>query len=151
MLNTRLQGAASPAPRPVPVLARALAAVAVGFGLLTLYSGGQVLFTEAARAAAGDYVPLVVWFNFLAGFAYVVAGIGLWRLRPWAAWLAAAIALSTLAVFAALGVHIAIGGAYEVRTVAAMTLRSLVWLAIAAAAFRMLGGGLSFRRPRPRT
>jgi hypothetical protein len=149
MLNTRLQGAATPGPRPAPLLARALAAVAVGFGLLTLSSGGQVLFTEAARAAAGAYVPLVVWFNFLAGFAFFAAGIGLWRLRPWAVWLAVAIAAATLLVFAGLGVYIAIGGGYEMRTVAAMTLRSLVWLAIAAAGFRLLRGGT--RSPRPAT
>ncbi len=29
---------------------------------------------EAARTAAGAYVPLVLWFNFIAGFAYVITG-----------------------------------------------------------------------------
>ena len=32
---------------------------------------------EAARAAAGQFMPFVLWFNFIAGFAYVVAGVGL--------------------------------------------------------------------------
>lgn len=50
------------------------ALLAVGFGLLTLWSGGNVLFGgEDARAAAGNYVPFVVVFNFAAGFAYVLA------------------------------------------------------------------------------
>ena len=40
----------------------------------------------AARQAAGHYVPFVLWFNFLAGFAYIVAGVGLWMRRRWAAW-----------------------------------------------------------------
>tara|TARA_R110002110_G_scaffold239506_1_gene455438 strand:- start:59 stop:493 length:435 start_codon:yes stop_codon:yes gene_type:complete len=35
--------------------------------------------------SAGHYGPFVVWFNFLAGFAYVVAGFGLWFRRRWAA------------------------------------------------------------------
>jgi hypothetical protein len=49
------------------------------FGALTIASGGRVLFvSEAARVATGNYVPFVVWFNFLAGFAYVAAGVGLW-------------------------------------------------------------------------
>jgi hypothetical protein len=35
--------------------------------------------TEATRAAAGNAVPFVLWFNFLAGFAYILAGLGLLR------------------------------------------------------------------------
>ncbi|MDP6882721.1 MAG: hypothetical protein QF830_01170 [Rhodospirillales bacterium] len=65
-----------------PRWAVALAFVAAAFGLVTLKSGGEVLFFEGAgRQAAGDYVSFVVWFNFLAGFAYIVAaaGLALWR------------------------------------------------------------------------
>lgn len=112
--------------------------VAVLFGLLTIQEGGAVLFwSESARAAAGQYVPFVVWFNFLAGFAYVAAGSGLWFRRRWAAGLAFMIAAATLTVFAAFGVHIA-GGGYELRTVIAMSLRSVVWIAIAAVAHRFV-------------
>jgi len=118
---------------------RSAAAIAVLFGLLTIFSGGRALFGGAeARAAAGAYVPFVLWFNFLAGFAYVAAGAGLWWGRRWAALLALAIAGATLLVFAAFGIHIWRGGAYEARTVGAMTLRSLVWIAIAVLAARRL-------------
>ena len=113
--------------------------IAVGFGLLTIKEGGTILFgNAAARAAAGNYVPFVLWFNFLAGFAYVAAGIGLWRQQRWAAWLAAAIAVATALTFAAFGAHVASGGAYEQRTVIAMSLRTLVWTAIAVLAYRRL-------------
>ena len=113
--------------------------IAVGFGLLTIKEGGTILFgNAAARAAAGNYVPFVLWFNFLAGFAYVIAGIGLWRQQRWAAWLAAAIAVATALTFAAFGAHVASGGAYEQRTVIAMSLRTLVWTAIAVLAYRRL-------------
>ncbi len=116
---------------------RIAAVIAVAFGALTIVSGGTALFGgPAARAAVGDAVPFVLWFNFLAGFAYVAAGIGLWLHRPWAASLALLIALATLAVFAAFGLHVATGGAFEPRTVGAMALRSLVWLAIAGVARR---------------
>jgi uncharacterized membrane protein (DUF2068 family) len=109
-----------------------------GFGLLTVKEGGTVLFGgEAARTAAGDYVPFVLWFNFVAGFAYIIAGAGLWLQRPWAAWLAVAIAAATTAVFAALGVHIYSGGVYEMRTVIAMSIRTLVWATISAIAWRV--------------
>jgi hypothetical protein len=109
------------------------------FGLLTIREGGAVLFVDGAgRAAAGDFVPFVLWFNFLAGFAYLVAGIGLLFRQAWAARAALAIALATLAVFAAFGVHAVSGGAYETRTLVAMMLRSTVWLIIAAIGWRVL-------------
>ncbi len=113
--------------------------VATGFGLLTLKEGGTILFGDtAARAAAGNYVPFVLWFNFLAGFAYVIAGVGLWLQQRWAVWLAAAIATATALMFAAFGVHVYSGGAYELRTAIAMSLRTLVWVAITAIAWHGL-------------
>jgi hypothetical protein len=118
---------------------RLAALVAVAFGLLTLKEGGTILFGDAsARAAAGNYVPFVLWFNFLAGFAYVIAGVGLWMQRRAAAWLAFAIVVATALVFVAFGAHVYGGGAYEPRTVIAMSLRTLVWAAIAAIAWLRL-------------
>jgi hypothetical protein len=93
---------------------RVISLIAIGFGLLTLREGGAVLFVDgAARQAAGHYVPFVLWFNFLAGFAYIVAGVGLWIRRRWAVWLAMVIAVATVLVFLAFGVHVALGGAWE--------------------------------------
>lgn len=117
----------------------AISLVAIGFGLLTIKEGGTILFgDEAARATAGNYVPFVLWFNFLAGFAYVAAGAGLWLQQRWAARLAVAIAAVTTLTFAAFGVHVVSGGAFEPRTVIAMSLRTLVWVTIAAIAWRRL-------------
>ena len=116
--------------RPRRAIAAAL--IAVLFGIATLKSGGSVLFTDgAARAAAGNYVPFVLWFNFLAGFAYILAGAGLFLWRGWAVNLSMLIAVATLIVFAAFTFTILTGGAYEPRTIGAMTLRSSVWLVIA--------------------
>lgn len=116
-------------------LIRAISVVAVGFGLLTLKEGGTVLFgDDAARAAAGSYVPFVLWFNFVAGFFYIAAGVGLWLQQRWAVWLAASIAVATALTFAALGVHIYSGETYEQRTLIAMSLRTLFWLVITGAA-----------------
>lgn len=113
--------------------------IAVGFGLLTIKEGGTILFgEEAARATAGNYVPFVLWFNFVAGFAYVVAGIGLWLQQRWAVWLAASLAAATALTFAAFGIHVLLDGLYEKRTVIAMSMRTLVWSTIAALAWRQL-------------
>ena len=112
---------------------RGLAVVAFVFGLATIQAGWSVLFGEGA-ASAGRFVPFVVWFNFVAGFFYVAAAVGLWRQVPWGRGLALALALASALIFAAFGIHVAMGGAYEMRTVAAMTLRTLFWAALAALA-----------------
>ncbi len=121
---------ASKSTRPLPVLIAAV--VAVVFGTVTLFSGGSVLFIDGtARAAAGNYVPVIVWFNFFAGLAYFIAGIGLYLWRGWAVKLSMFIFIATLLAFAGLAIHILFDGMYEMRTVGAMTLRSSVWLIIA--------------------
>lgn len=118
---------------------RIMGGVAAVFGLLTIKSGGQVLFgDEIYREAAGNYVPFVLWFNFMAGFVYVAAGIGIALRKLWSVWLSLLIAASTLLVFAALGLHVFADGAFEARTVAAMTLRSTVWTVIFILAYRQL-------------
>lgn len=122
-----------------PTWLRVAAVFAALFGLMTIREGGSVLFVDgASRVAAGDYVPFVLWFNFLAGFAYVVAGAGLWFRQRWGARLAIAIAATTLLVFVAFGWHVVQGGAYESRTVVAMTLRTTLWLLIATIGWRAL-------------
>ena len=125
---------AGSASKPAGSALRWAALVAVLFGAATVASGANVLFGTGA-AAAGNYVPFVVWFNFLAGFGYVAAGIGLWRHRHWAAQLALGLAVLTAIVFAAFGWHVASGGAFEARTVVAMTLRTLFWAGVAALAW----------------
>ena len=117
---------------------RGAGGVALVFGALTIVSGGRALF---GGAAMGNVVGFVLWFNFGAGFAYGLAGLGLLCGAQWAGRLALAIAVATLLVFAALGVHVMSGGAYQVRTVAAMTLRSAIWVGIAALALRRGGAG----------
>ena len=116
--------------------------LAVGFGLATLMEGGHVLFGgPQARADAGDIVPFVLVFNFSAGFAYVLAGAGAALGRKWALFVARALAVTTLAVFAAFGVHVLADGAYELRTPVAMTIRSGFWIVQSFALSRLMNGG----------
>lgn len=110
---------------------------AVVFGLMTIKSGGSVLFIDGeARQAAGNYVDFVVWFNFLAGFLYIVTGVGVLFKKAWATEMAIIIAALTLLVLVSLGIHILNGGEYEQRTVIAMSIRTLVWTAIAVTCWR---------------
>lgn len=98
-----------------------------------------MLFGSAeAQTWAGNYVLFVVWFNFLAGFVYVVAAIGLWFGKGWAARLAGLIAIATAIV--ALGFVIVVfqGSAFELRTVGALALRFTFWAAVAWIANRAI-------------
>ena len=74
-------------------------------------------------ANAGQVVAFVLWFNFCAGFGYVLAGVGLWFGMRWASLLASVLAMTTALLGLSLVVHIVLVGAYEMRTLAAMALR----------------------------
>ena len=118
------------------------AGVALLFGALTVFSGGRALFGGIeARAAVGNAVGFVLWFNFLAGFAYMVAGIGLYLRHPPALWLSIGILASTVLVGLFFGLHVLQGGAYETRTVGAMILRAAIWAIISVVAWRNLRHG----------
>lgn len=108
---------------------------AMAFGLLTLLSGGKALF---GTADMGAVVPFVLWFNFIAGFAYVVGGLLLWRGHRFALPVALAILFATAIVFAAFGLRVASGGAYEMRTVGAMALRTGFWAVMAWTAWKTM-------------
>lgn len=114
--------------------------VCVLFGLLTVITGALALFGgELTQAAVGDAVPFVLWFNFLAGFLYVLAGVGLYRSHPRAAHLAVFIAAATVVVLVLFLWHVAVGKPYEMRTVLAMLARSGVWMFVAVFACRNPG------------
>ena len=105
-----------------------LALIAVVFGVLTIFSGARALFgDEQARAAVGNAMPFVLWFNFLAGFAYVFAGIGLWSKSHWAKAASIAIAGCTAVIGVAFIAVVLQGSAYELRTAAALVLRLSFW------------------------
>lgn len=119
-----------------------LGGLALLFGAATLFEGGHTLFGgPEARAAAGDVVPFVLAFNFSAGFAYVAAAAGILAGRRWALHLARLLAVSTALVFVAFGAHVAGGGAFEPRTVVAMTLRTGFWVVQSILLPRVLDGG----------
>ncbi|WP_244888672.1 hypothetical protein [Pseudorhodobacter antarcticus] len=111
--------------------------MALILGALTVFSGGRALFGDAqAQAAVGNAVGFVLWFNFLAGFVYILAGIGLFlRHRP-AVWVSLGILASTALVGVVFGFHMLQGGAFEMRTVGAMILRTGVWAVISVVALR---------------
>lgn len=109
-----------------------LGALAIVFGLLTLASGGRVLFgPEEGRLAAGAVVSWVLWFNFASGMAYIAAGAGIIRGRYWAVLLARLLVAAIFMVTLAFLGHIASGLAWEPRTLGALGLRLGFWVVLA--------------------
>jgi hypothetical protein len=80
----------------------------------------------------------VLWFNFLAGFVFIVTGAGLLLCRRWAVYTSRFVAVSTILVFVAFGVHGIGGGAFERRTIGAMIVRSLFWIAVTIVSVRAM-------------
>lgn len=116
---------------------RAIAIAAALFGVLTIFSGGMVLFgPRSAQEAAGAVVPFVVIFNTAAGFAYLAGAYALWRNLPAARWIALAIGLATLAVFLGFTLYALTGAPVELRTALALPFRAAIWRAIASLAVR---------------
>jgi hypothetical protein len=118
-----------------------VAIAAVGFGIVTVITGCRALFGSiGTRADFGNVVPFVLRFNFLAGFVYVMAGVGLLLSRRWAVYASLSLAVSTILVFMAFGVHVIGDGAFERRTVGALIIRSLFWVAVAIISIRAREG-----------
>ena len=115
-----------------PAWVNLIALIAMVFGAMTLFSGGAVLFADGqARADAGNYVPFILWFNFIAGFFYIAASVGIFTWQKWGLIFSRLIFIATVIASIGLAGYIATGGSFEMRTVMAMVLRSIVWLAIA--------------------
>ncbi|MBN8184573.1 hypothetical protein JF549_26855 [Labrenzia aggregata] len=116
---------------------RMAGAAAAVFGVMTVVSGGTVLFGgDQLSRLAGNVVSFVLWFNFLAGFAYVMTGIGLWFARGWARWMAIAILIGTAIVLCAFLVYVSQGGPHETRTLVALIFRTGFWAIVASTALR---------------
>ena len=99
--------------------------IAMAFGLLTIVSGASALM---GAIDMGAVVPFVLWFNFLAGFVYVLAGALILIGHRTALPLASALLAATALVFAGFLWWLLRGGAYEMRTLGAMLLRTAFWV-----------------------
>ena len=115
---------------------RVAGVAAIAFGSLTLISGGSALF---GAVDMGAVVPFVLRFNFIAGFAYVIGGLLLMIGHRLALPVALTILIATATVFAVFGWRVFAGDAFEMRTVGAMTLRTLFWAVMVWVAVKALG------------
>ncbi len=109
------------------------------FALLTLFLSGSVIFDLFdIREKEGNYVPLVVWANFISSILYLVAAYGLFKMKKWSFWLLVVTVFILVAAFTGLKIHINNGGLYEAKTVNAMIFRIGLTILLAVASYFLL-------------
>ena len=113
---------------------KTLSLVGMALGAISVLAGTRVL----AGIDTPDYVvlPWLVSYNVLAGAAGVFVGVGVWRTRPWSVTATRMLAGAHAATLITLVVLRLLGAPAASESVAAMTFRTVVWLAIALAAGR---------------
>jgi hypothetical protein len=112
------------------MLRRATALAAGVFGLVTIVAGTRVL--TGADPGYVVFRPLLV-FNTVMGFVYVLAAVQIWRdARRGCVW-ARGVALVNLAVLLVIAVLYVAGWSIAVDSLAAMTVRTLTWVAASLA------------------
>lgn len=115
------------------------ATVLLLFALLTLFLSSSVIFDLfGIREKEGNYVPLVVWANFISSILYLAAAYGLLKLKKWAVWLLVIAVVILVAAFIGLKIHISEGGLYEAKTANAMIFRIGLTILLAVASYFLL-------------
>ena len=106
------------------MLQRSVAAIAIVFGIVTVVAGGRVL--SGADPGYPVFRPLLI-FNVVMGCLYVLAGLRAWRdHRRGRAWAGGITLLNLLVLLAVLGAS-ATGAGVASQSLAAMSVRTLVW------------------------
>ena len=105
------------------------AIVAVIFSLLTIAEGLQVLL----GVMQPDYIVLrpLLFYNVAMGIVGIFVGMAIWLNSRWAVFLTFTTIAAHLVVLLIVGVIYLFNGGVAEHSVAAMSLRSIVWLVIA--------------------
>lgn len=103
--------------------------VLIAFGLLTLFLSSSVIFDLfSIREKEGNYVPFIVWVNFISSILYLIAAV-LWIKKAKVTSTLLGISTVLLALgFIGLIIHVNAGGLHETKTIGAMVFRTLLTL-----------------------
>ncbi|PCI66823.1 MAG: hypothetical protein COB26_10815 [Piscirickettsiaceae bacterium] len=111
-----------------------LSLVATLFGLATIFAGTSVLLGSDPGYIV--FRPLLI-YNTAMGIVYVAAGIIIWRNFKQGMYVAAVIFFLNLVVLAAIYFLYTEGNLIAVDSLRAMSLRTVVWLALFAGLVRL--------------
>ena len=106
------------------------------FAALTLFlSSSIILDLFNIREKEGNYVPFVVWANFISSILYIIAAVGIVKLKKWPALLLLLSAIILIAAFIGLKIYISNNGIYELKTVSAMIFRIALTIGFSLASY----------------
>jgi len=121
------------------VIVHAIVVALSAFALLTLFLSASVIFDLFnIREKEGNYVPFIVWSNFISSIIYLIAAYGLIKLKKWSTWLLGLSVVILTAAFIGLKVHISNGGIYEPKTVNAMMFRIALTIVFAMTSYFLI-------------
>ncbi len=114
-----------------PGVIKLAAFVSLILGLATVFAGGSVIFDLfGMRERQGNYVLFVVWANFICGFLYIISSFGFFKFKKWTVRVLGLAVVILLVTFSGLVIWILKGNIYETKTVAAMSFRTVITLAL---------------------
>jgi hypothetical protein len=113
--------------------------ILIAFGLLTLFLSSSVIFDLfEIREKEGNYVPFIVWANFISSILYLVAAV-VWVKRMKVTSTLLGISTVILALgFVGLLIHINAGGLHETKTIGAMVFRTILTLLFTIISYKSL-------------
>lgn len=116
-----------------------VAIVLIAFAGLTLFMSSSVIFDWfGIRDKQGNYVPFIVWINFIVGFLYLISAYGILKSNKWAVKILIFAEVLLILAFIGLAIHIDQGRTFELKTIQAMLFRITVTLAFAVIAYYQL-------------
>lgn len=118
------------------VIQGVIAAIGIGFGLLTIFIGGQTLLGYSDPGYV-VFLPLLI-FNIVMGLVYVVSGFMIWRYFNLGITAAKMIFLINFTALILILVAYFMGGNVATESLKAMSFRTVIWL--------LLWGGLLWIR-----
>lgn len=113
--------------------------ILIAFGLLTLFLSSSVIFDLfGIREKEGNYVPFIVWANFISSILYLIAAVT-WIKKMKVASTLLGISTVILALgFIGLLIHVNAGGLYETKTIGAMVFRTLLTFLFTLSSYKSL-------------
>lgn len=112
------------------------AIVLIVFASATLFMSSSVIFDWfGIREKEGDYVPFIVWTNFIAGFLYLISAYGFLKFKKWTFWVLTVTAVLLVIALIVLALYIDHGGIFELKTVGAMGFRISLTIIFAVIAY----------------
>lgn len=97
------------------------------FASLTLYLSGSLIFDLFnVREQQGNFVPFVIWTNFICGFIYLSSVYGIIKQNKNTYKLLGAAFLLIIVTFIAFNIYINQGGIHEVKTFGALIFRLIL-------------------------